>query len=133
MSFTGPLADQIAVRALIDRYSDAVFRRDADDWGACWAEDARWALMGAEVSGRAAIVAMWTQAMEAFSFVAFFAQPGAIEIDGDQATGRVYTHELLETADGALSRPVGQYLDRYIRTEGGWLFAERRYSILKAA
>ena len=133
MSFTGAVEDQIAIRALIDSYSDAVFRRDADDWGACWAEDARWALMGTEVSGRAAIVAMWVQAMDAFGFVAFFAQPGAIEIDGDHATGRVYTHELLESADGTLSRPIGQYLDRYVRTDRGWRFAERRYSILKAS
>ena len=132
MSFVGSVADQMAIRALIDSYSDAVFRRDAADWGDCWAEAGRWELMGIEVSGRAAITAMWTGAMAGFAFVAFFAQPGSIVIDGDAATGRVYTHEVLEAADGTVSRPVGQYLDRYVRTGGGWRFAERRYSLLKA-
>ena len=41
MSITGPIEDQLAIRALHDNYADAVFRRDAADWGALWADDAR--------------------------------------------------------------------------------------------
>ena len=33
------LADELAVRALIERYADAVNRRDATDWAALWTED----------------------------------------------------------------------------------------------
>lgn len=131
MGFTGPIEDQLAIRALNDSYCDAVFRRDSADWGSNWAADARWTLMGQTVAGREAIVAMWTGAMTQFHFVAFFAQMGALAIDGDRATGIVYTHELLESADGALSRPVGRYDDHYVRQGGRWLFAERHYSYLK--
>lgn len=123
--------DEAAIRALIDRYSDAVFRRDAADWGDCWAEDARWTLMGTEVAGRAAIVGLWSQAMAGFKFVAFFAQPGVIAVIGDSATGRVWTHEVLEAADGTVSRPIGRYDDDYVRTAGGWRFAARRYEMLR--
>lgn len=123
--------DDAAIRALIEAYSDAVFRRDAGDWGACWAEDGCWFLMGQEVVGRAAIVALWEQAMAGFTFVAFFAQPGPIAIDGDRAHARVWTHEVLEGADGTQSRPVGRYDDHYVRTTEGWRFAERRYTLLK--
>lgn len=130
-TFEGKAADQLAIRALIDSYTDAVFRRDAQDWGATWAEDAVWTLAGTEVRGREAIVGLWTQAMAGFPFVAFFAQIGHLAIQGDSATGRVYTHEFLELADGSVSRPVGQYLDVYTRTASGWKFAERHFSILK--
>jgi uncharacterized protein (TIGR02246 family) len=123
--------DDRAIRALIEGYSDAVFRRDAADWGACWAEDGRWFLMGAEVSGRANIVALWEQAMAGFAFVAFFSQVGQIAVEGDHATGRVWTHEVLEDGDGKITRPVGRYDDMYVRTAQGWRFAERRYTMLK--
>ena len=131
MSFTGPIEDQLAIRALNDSYCDAVFRRDAGDWGANWAEDASWTLMGNTINSRAAIVSMWEGAMAGFVFVGFFAQMGALRVDGDRAEGKVYTHEILENADGSMSRPVGRYDDVYTRVDGRWLFAERRYNFLK--
>ena len=124
--------DEAAIRALTDHYADAVFRRDASDWGKCWAEDARWSLMGTEVTGREAIVALWTQAMASFRFVAFFAQPGVIAVDGDSGTGRVWVHEVLEAADGTVTRPIGRYDDIYARTAEGWRFLARRYTMLRA-
>jgi ketosteroid isomerase-like protein len=125
------MEDQLAIRALNDAYCDAVFRRDPADWGANWTEDARWNLMGEDIHGRANIVAVWKDAMGNFSFVAFFAQMGALRINGDLAEGTVYTHELLENADGSISRPVGRYDDLYARVDGRWLFKERRYNFLK--
>jgi ketosteroid isomerase-like protein len=125
------MEDQLAIRALNDAYCDAIFRRDPADWGANWTEDARWNLMGEDIHGRANIVAVWKDAMGNFSFVAFFAQMGALRINGDLAEGTVYTHELLENADGSISRPVGRYDDLYARVDGRWLFKERRYNFLK--
>lgn len=124
--------DQVAIWALNDRYADAVFRRNAADWAKCWAEDARWSLLDTEVRGRAAIVQLWTQAMSGFAFVAFFTQSGVVTIDGDRATGRAWTHELLEAADGTVTRPTGRYDDQYVRTPDGWRYAERCYSMLRA-
>jgi uncharacterized protein (TIGR02246 family) len=130
MSFKGPASDLAAIRALIDDYSDAVFRRDAQDWGACWTSDSQWTLMGQTVTGRDSIVILWQQAMAGFDFVAFFAQPGSIVIDRDRATGRVYTHEVLQNADGSTGRPVGRYDDEYMRSGDRWLFAARSYTLL---
>jgi hypothetical protein len=131
MSFTGPIEDQLAIRALNDSYCDAVFRRSPQDWGANWTDDASWTLMGDTIQSRAAIVSVWEGAMAGFTFVAFFAQMGALSINGDRAKGTVYTHEILENADGAILRPVGRYDDVYMRVDGRWLFAERRYNFLK--
>ena len=131
MGFSGPLEDQLAIRALHDSYADAVFRRDATDWGANWTGDGRWLLMGAEVVGRDAIVGLWTGAMAGFAFVGFFSQVAAIAVDGNHATGRVHTHEVLEHADGSITRPVGRYDDIYAKQDGRWFYRERRYTLLK--
>lgn len=128
---TGPIEDRLALRELHDSYGDAVFRRDANDWGSNWAEDGVWNLMGQEIKGRTAIVAMWKQAMDGFSSVSFFTQPGVIHIDGDRASGVVYTHEVLEQKDGKLYRMVGTYADEYVKQNGRWFFSRRAYKPLK--
>jgi len=131
MAITGPIEDQLAIRNLHERYADAVFRRDADDWGALWAADAIWDLLGMRVAGKEAIVAMWSGAMATFAFVGFFSQVGAIEIDGDGATGRLYTSEVLEDQQGNVTRTVGRYEDRYIRCGQDWLYHSRTFTNLK--
>ena len=131
MAFAGPAPDQLAIRALNEAYAAAVFHRDAQAWGETWAEDATWHLMGQTVKGRTAIVAAWEAAMAAFPFAAFFVQQGALLVDGDSATGTVYTHEVLENVAGETLRPVGRYTDRYNKQAGCWLFAERNYELLK--
>ena len=131
MAFGGPWPDQLAIRALNEAYADAVFRRDAKVWGDCWAEASTWHLMGSTITGRSAIVAAWETAMAGFQFVAFFVQQGSLLVDGDSASGTVYTHEVLENQAGAVLRPVGRYDDRYIKQDGRWLFAERNYTMLK--
>jgi uncharacterized protein (TIGR02246 family) len=128
--FAGPADDLALIRALNERYADAVFRRDATDWGALWAEDARWSLMGSVIDGRDAIVALWQDRMATLAFVGFFVQPGALAVSGDSADGRVWTRELLVMPDGARLDVVGRYDDRYVRTAGEWLFAERTYTRL---
>lgn len=131
MAFTGSIDDQLAIRSLHDSYGDAVFRRDAVDWGNNWADGGRWHLMGTIVDGRENIVNLWNGAMGGLAFVAFFSQVAAIEIDGDSASGRVFTHEVLETVDGETRRPVGRYDDRYVKRDGRWLYLERNYTMLK--
>jgi uncharacterized protein (TIGR02246 family) len=127
---TGDHEDALAIRLLLEAYADAVFRRDPEAWGGTWAENGVWSVLGAEFSGREAIVAAWRQAMAGFPVAAFFCQPGVIRIDGDRASGRSYTHEVLKTADGGVRRVVGAYDDVFVRRAGRWRFAARRFNIL---
>ena len=63
--------DQLAIRALLERYCDGVNQRDADIWGSTWAEDAVWELPHLDMEGITGgdnIIAAWLQAMELFSF-----------------------------------------------------------------
>jgi uncharacterized protein (TIGR02246 family) len=130
--FTGPVEDRLAIRERIETYSHAVFLHDADLWISNWAEDAVWHLpsAGVDLGGRANIRAAWEQAMGAFSLAGFFAVPGAIEVEGDTATARSYTQEILVLKEGGMRRIVGAYDDTLVKRDGTWLFARRSYTVL---
>ena len=129
-AFSGPPEDRQAIAELVAAYCDAVFRHDAEDWIACWAEDSVWRLPGMETKGRSNIKAAWRGAMANYALAGFFATPGSIQVSGDEAKVRVYTQETLILKAGGVTRIVGAYDDRLVRQDGVWLFASRTYSIL---
>jgi len=130
MVFTGPAEDRLAIRELLETYADAVTRCDAAAWGATWAEDAEWSLPDypeiGTTSGRAAIVAMWVEAMKHYPGIIFQAWPGSIEIDGDRATVVSYTSEVYDQ-DGVTKRDRGVYHDMCVKENGQWLFQHRTF------
>ena len=131
--YKGAAEDRLAIRERIESYSDAVFRHDADAWIANWAEDGVWHLpaLGLDLTGRPAIRAAWEQAMSAFAMAGFFAVPGAIEINGDMATARSYTQEILVAKEGGgVRKIVGAYDDTLVKRDGQWLFTRRAYNVL---
>lgn len=130
MAYTGPLEDRIAIRELIEAYSDAVFQRDPQAWGATWVDDAVWNVLGTAIEGREAIVETWLGAMDTFDFVAFHTTPGHIAVDGDTATARVYVNEILVPKAGGTRNVQGAYQDTLRKTADGWRFTERNYTIL---
>jgi hypothetical protein len=125
------IEDELAIRDLAARYIDGVNRRDATVWGATWSEQGAWELLGHRVEGRTAIVQFWEAAMANFSFAFMHLGSGTIEIDGRSASGRWYLTEHLVGTDGVAQQVFGMYEDRYVREGGEWLFAERRYKILR--
>lgn len=130
MTYSGPIEDRLAVRELIEAYSDAVARRDADAWEQTWTQDAVWDLAGHIVEGREAILQTWLGAMSTFEFVAFYATPGAIEIIGDKAQARVWVSEVLIPKGEPLKHVQGAYEDELSKDNGIWKFTKRSYRIL---
>lgn len=124
------LAAQVEINALIAAYSDAVNRRNADDWAACWADDAVWRLRTMELSGKEQIVAGWRKAMESYAQVWFMAFAGHItlESDGNSAQVRSHTFEYLCPVGRTPKLQSGLYEDRVIRQDGRWVFASRTFS-----
>jgi len=124
-------SDRVAINDVLARYADGVNRRDSALWGSSWDQDGEWLLFGPDtVKGREAIVSHWEEAMTGFPFVVMFASQGAVEIDGDRASGFSYTDEVARMADGTEARVTGRYTDRYIKRDGRWAFAYRRYEML---
>ncbi len=129
MAFSGSIEDRLAIRELHDSYCDAVLRRDPDDWGALWTEDAVWSLMGTKVNGRENIVNLWNGAMSAFDAVSFLGIPASLEVTGDTATGRYQTHEVL-VEKGVTRMAGGRYDDEFRKVDGQWLYSKRIFNIV---
>ncbi|MGE0666266.1 MAG: nuclear transport factor 2 family protein [Sphingomonadales bacterium] len=131
------VADELAVRSMIERYSDAVCRHDAAAIEPLWAEDARWSVPDmpelAEVKGREAIMKAFRAAQDFFPFTFLICVPGYIDIHHDRATVRSYTTEIIRDRDGNTRRAAGVYEDKLAKRNGQWLFIERVWRLLDAA
>jgi ketosteroid isomerase-like protein len=136
MPFTGPAEDRLAIRELLDIYADAVTRCDVTDWAACWTDDGEWAMpdypeMGT-TKGKAAIVAMWVEAMKGYPGIMFEAWPGSIQVDGTTAVVKSYTSEVYDQ-NGVVKRDRGLYDDVCVKTNGTWLFKSRTFRSIHRA
>lgn len=128
--FTGPLEDRVAIAELHQTYADGVVLIDADIWATVWADEAHWSLLGMEVDGKEAIVETWKQAMKGFSAVSFHCIPSMTRIDGDRATGRCQTQEVMKVADGSTRVIGGLYEDEMVKRDGRWLYTSRKFRIV---
>jgi ketosteroid isomerase-like protein len=128
MSFTGPIEDRVAIRELLDSYSDAVCTVDADAWGATWAEDAEWELPDypeiGRIVGKDNIIAAWKAAMVQYPGIIFVTSPGSIAVQGERAVVRCYTSEVYDS-NGVTKRDRGRYDDVLVKRAGHWLFQKR--------
>lgn len=126
--------DQVEIRCLIENYSDAIMRRDTDAVMRLWAEDCHWGvpdMAGLEsVRGKATIQQALDGAQALFPFIFLLCVPGEIAIDGDTATGRNYTTEILRGTEGDVRKAVGRYDDKFNKINGKWYFSERIWHMM---
>ncbi len=131
MGFSGPLEDRIAIYELNAAYGDAVCRRDKQAFGETWADDAVWRLpWGEPVIGRETIKDYWAAQIANYPFHNFSSYTGALEIDGDHATGRMWTSERVENMLGASGVVTGRYDDEYVKRDGRWYYASKTFTPL---
>ena len=127
---TNNLEDEIALRNLMGKYTDAVNRYDADSWISTWAEDASWNLLGTPVEGRDNILGLWQQMMSGFDFAIMMPNSCLFQVDGDSATGHWYLHEYTRDKEGNTMTILSRYEDTYIKEDEQWLFKIRNYSFI---
>lgn len=125
--FEGPLPERLALRELVDRYADAVMRRDVDAWAATWAEQAQWCFRDTVINGRNSIVETWEKAMADFQGVVFLCQLGSVKIEDGRATLITHTFEHLTYADGRSRMQTGIYHDEAIHNDA-WRFTRRAFT-----
>lgn len=134
--------DDLAIRALTERYTDAVNQRDWVTLRACWTADATWEL-GAPVnltkSGIDAILAEAQHAVEAMDMFVQMTHAGVILALGDDSArarwtlnemGRIKPDQraLLGGVDGM--NIIATYTDDLVReADGRWRFARRVYRV----
>jgi SnoaL-like domain len=118
-----------AIAELVHRYADAVVHRNGEQWGSCWAEDARWILSAdRDVLGREAIVALWHKAMGNFAAVVQNVYNGEVTMgdDGLTASARWYIGEHFLRSNGTTGILLAYYNDTYAYIDGSWLFTSRQ-------
>jgi ketosteroid isomerase-like protein len=138
LSASGALGDHDAITMLIARFDDAVNRRDVAEFGRLWAEDAIWEIgdpFPLRVQARDRIIGTWTGMVANTEWLFRGSFVGVVNIEGETANGRwpcVETGTFKATgstpAKGYDNRAL--YEDRYVKQDGIWLFAHRRYLYL---
>ncbi len=122
--------DDLALRNLMATYVDAVIKRDASSWGATWAENAEWNLLGNLVTGRDNIVGLWQQIMSGFELAIMQPSISQFVVLGDTATGYWYLQEFTKDFEGNTATLYSRYNDTYVKIDGQWLYQSRQYEIL---
>jgi ketosteroid isomerase-like protein len=132
-------ADRLAIRTLIDAYAHCADRRDAAGQMALFTEDTRFIVFmdsrnlepTQEIRRRADLAPVFEH-LKTYEATTHFNGQSTIALNGDHATGESYclAHHV-QVVDGARTLMVAsiRYLDRFVKTKGGWLFSERKLMV----
>ena len=125
----------VAIGRLQAAYGDAVSRRAWDDVRALFEPDAVVEIDTHtrpvfRLDGPDVIAEFIERSLEGFTFFEFAILNAVAEVDGDAGAGRVYICELRHDLAGEWTQAYGLYQDRYVRRDGEWRIAGRRYDSL---
>ncbi len=137
------LADELAIRAVAERYTDAVNHRDWAAYRACWTPDGVWDL-GPPVNQRyEGIEAIMEEVQRAVGGMDLFVQMThagtVLSLDGDNAQARWTLNEvgrIRPETRGLLGGACGvnilaSYTDDLRRgSDGHWRFSKRSYRVV---
>lgn len=128
--------DRLAIRELVDGYAHCADRRDADGQKALFTEGTHFVVYmdgegtepSQELDGREALTPVFDD-LNQYEATTHFNGQSTIELEGDHATGESYclAHHLSADGDSRKLMVAGlRYVDTFARTDGDWLFAERK-------
>ena len=130
------VADRLAIRELIDAYAHCADRRDAEGQKALFTEDTHFVVYmegegtepTQELNGREALAPVFDD-LNRYEATTHFNGQSTVGLNGDRATGESYclAHHLFnEGGERRLMVASLRYLDTFVKTDGVWLFAERK-------
>jgi uncharacterized protein (TIGR02246 family) len=120
--------DALAIGRLIDEYTDAVSRGDAEAFGRCWTAEGRWTGPGLECEGIDAIRSAFAKMRGRIASAEQEILEGDVTVEADHAKGTWEIHETIVDHDGSERERVGCYDDEYRRTPDGWRFTRRAFT-----
>lgn len=120
----------VGIRHLHARYTDAVWRKDYDAFGDCFAEDAEWRITGLVLRGRKAITEfIKTPFLHAERVMMTFRTP-LLHVLGDGiASARTYVTEVNARKSGQSVSTAAIYWERFVRHEDQWRFTWRLFEL----
>jgi len=113
------------IEQLMVRYADRIDANDPEGAAACFAEDGIGKYWG-ECRGRKEIAARLGKILDLFSATSHHLSNVSIHLDGERATAMSYVYAFHRMADtGDPLHYWGRWVDRLVRVDEGWRFAER--------
>jgi hypothetical protein len=130
-------ADRLAIRELVEAYAHCADRRDAKSQIALFTADTHFVVyMNAkdakptqELHSREALAPVFAELNQYDATTHFVGQSTILTLSDERATGEAYCLAHHVTVDGGKRRLMVaslRYLDTFAKTDGAWLFAERR-------
>ena len=130
-------ADRLAIRELVEAYAHRADRRDAKGQMALFTVDTHFVVyMNAkdprptqELHSREALAPVFAALNQYDATTHFVGQSTVLTLSDDRATGEAYCLAHHVTVDGGKRRLMVaslRYLDTFVKTDGAWLFSERR-------
>ena len=129
-------ADRLAIRQLVDAYAHCADRRDALGQMALFTidtvfqvfMDSKLAEPTYVIKGREGLAPVFAD-LNQYQATTHFNGQSTVAIEGDSATGESYciAHHLTVKGDQRTLMVASlRYLDRFVKQDGAWLFAERK-------
>ncbi|MFM5906958.1 MAG: YybH family protein [Novosphingobium sp.] len=118
-----------ALRQLHARYTDAVWRKDADSFAACFAPDGEWRISGMVMRGQDEIRETIARILARMHRVLFtYGDPVIDRVDGALVC-RAMVNERVAWADGKTNISIGRYYERLTEAGGRLCFAWRLFEL----
>jgi ketosteroid isomerase-like protein len=132
-------ADRLAIRELVDAYAHCADRRDAAGQMALFTENARFVVFmnsrdpapSQEISGREDLAPVFEN-LNSYETTTHFNGQSTIVLNGARASGESYClahHVSLANGKRSLMAASIRYLDSFAKTNGRWLFSERKLMV----
>jgi hypothetical protein len=129
--------DRLAIRELVEAYAHCADRRDAKGQMALFTADTHFVVYmdakdpkpSQELHSREALAPVFDDLNRYAATMHFVGQSTILALTGNGATGECYTLAHHLTVDGAQRRlmiAALRYADTFVKTDGRWLFSERR-------
>jgi SnoaL-like domain len=128
--------DRLAIRELTHAYAHCADRRNAEGQKALFTEDTRFVVYmegegsepTQELRGREALTPVLND-LNRYEATTHFNGQSTVALNGDRATGESYClahHLFTEGGERKLMVASLRYLDTFVKSDGTWLFAERK-------
>src|SRR6202167_3810666 len=133
----GEAADRLAIRELIEAYPHCADRRDAKGQMSLFTPDAHFVVFmnakdptpSQELHSRDELAPVFADLNKYDATTHFVGQSTIFTLTADRATGEAYClahHVTVNDGKRRLMLASLRYLDTFVKTDGTWLFAERR-------
>ena len=130
-------ADRLAIRELVEAYAHCADRRDAKGQMALFTSDTHFVVFmnakdptpSQELHSREALAPVFADLNKYDATTHFVGQSTIFTLTADRATGEAYClahHVTVGDGKRRLMLASLRYLDTFVKTDGEWLFAERR-------